>query len=195
MKVLLILLTFCFLSSCQKENCEIPDYDLTRKVDIKINTNAEKSLNDLTQILKTGRYLKNLIPENGGCKRLENEIYFNLNQENEILHIKCIYYKNEIGLETSHYMNYDIPISQIDTNNIDISFYPNGGLFEKSAILSISSKFNNPDAFKIKIVKIENEEEKVTQCVSDSGISINLRIEDAEKFKFALINLVNNYNN
>ena len=97
MKVLLILLTFCFLSSCQKENCEIPDYDLTRKVDIKINTNAEKSLNDLTQILKTGRYLKNLIPENGGCKRLENEIYFNLNQENEILHIKCIYYKNEIG--------------------------------------------------------------------------------------------------
>ena len=33
------------MSSCQKENCEIPDYDLTRKVDKKINTNAEKSLN------------------------------------------------------------------------------------------------------------------------------------------------------
>lgn len=193
MKFILIFIGSLFFYSCQTNDCALPNYELTREVNFKVNKEVEESLNVITSILRSGIYLKNNLPNEKTAARLENEIYFNLDKESNILHFKEIYYDQEIGLNKSLYINYDIPISEIDITDLDIIYSISGGVYDNSASLKINSKFRNPSSFKIKYIKVKNGEEKVTDCITDSAFFIILKSDNAEALKSALQKLVKYY--
>ena len=183
------------LSSCNKNECEVPNYDLVRKVALQLNSETEKNLNSITQILHNHRYLKNNLVSKTVPARLENEIFFNLNKDNNVLHFREIHYKNLVDFEINHYRNYDIPIDEIDTESIEIIYMTEGSVYENSAVITIKSKFNNTEAFNKQSVVIENGKEVVKACATDEGFSINIKSEDAELLKKSLVSFIKNYNN
>lgn len=193
MKYLLILILCIPFTSCKTNDCQLLNYERVRKVEIQIDTESEKSLNNITDILHKGRYLYTTIESENSASRTENEIFFNLDQDKNSLHIRVNYYKKKTGIDLLHYMNFDVPINQIDSNKIVVTYFKKGGVYYDYANLTIGSKFNNPNAFKIQLVSIDSGNEKVNQCITDESFDLNVKSEDAEILKSAITEFLKNY--
>lgn len=193
----IFIISFTFLLSCSNGNeCGVDTYERIRKTDLKLDKRAEVALNEITNVLDGTARLYNKIEGSGTLAKMqETEIFFDLNEDNKSLNIETIFYKDLSGSIISHYFSVSMPIEQMDKNNIEVSTF-DSHMYGIISDLSISSKFNNVDAFVVKTTsKNDDDEFEVTQCVKRSNYSFNLPNEEAQKLSNSLKIFLENFNN
>lgn len=192
-KVTLLLLTALLSFLSCKNN--LAEFELVRKHDLELNENAKSSLNEITKLLNGGNALYNSNVDSNSAIIIQYYVYFNLTDSNDKLYIRKILWWDLAQKESPNYVDYEVPINEIDDTNIEVSESSLPIFGGEFAHFSINAKLNNPDAFGVKPSKYiqETDELKVIDNYKKSSITIPLKIGVANKLKKELITLVKNY--
>lgn len=192
-KIAVVAFSLFLLQSCKNEiSCSEPVTNIGRTCKLKLNKEAKRSLNTLAEILSELHDLQNTDEKSGSAKVMSNEIFFNLDKSDN-LYFKLNYYKDYYKEIKPTYHYYEVPIEQLNPENITITEL---GLWQYGAnsIVTINSKFSNDKAFSLKFVKYDKDNNLVSvECLEKGEIGFLVRREDAEKLKNAFITFINNY--
>lgn len=195
--VLVVLFSCKETTSSQKLNsqessqeCDLPDYPEVRKNKLPLNKQALESLQIITNILDSAPNLVSILDNPDIAKYVKSEVFFNLSEESETMHFKHSFYDEHYRL--SHYINYDIELSDFSVESIKTSVRTDDNWFGSMGYVDFTSKFNNPDAVLLKFVNNYNGEFKVTQCERRSYFSLWVKADEAEMLKAAFIDFLGN---
>lgn len=193
LKITLIVSFLIFLSCKSEMTCSEPSENIGRTNSLKLNAECEQSLNAITKILNWQHELKNFDKNSSVALIRTNEIYFNLNENNQNLYIKAFYYKDYLKEKKPNYNYYEVPINQLDPKNIEIEVL---GLkqYENNSVIIFTSKFSNDKAFTRTHVLYDNDNNlQHIECVQTSSIDLLVKTEDAQILKDAFVNFLRNY--
>lgn len=183
----------CFLSC--KNNSSFSDFETVRSYNIEINEKARKSLNEITKLLDGSNALYNKNIDSDVAIITQYQVYFNLTNSNNNLYIRQVLWNDIAQMKPPVYVDYELPIEEIDETNIEIQELNLPIFGGEYANFTINSKLNNPDAFGYRNSKYteDNGKIEIKNISKRSYIIIPLKVDVAYKLKEQLIILTENY--
>lgn len=189
--VLLLLTSFL---SC-KNNSSFSDFETVRSYDVELSEKAKKSLNEITKLLDGGNALYNKNIDSDAAIITQYYVYFNLTNSNNNLYIRQVLWKDIAQIKPPVYVDYELPINEIDETNIEVQELNLPAFGGEYANFTINSKLNNPNAFGYRNSKYleDNGELEIKDTSKRSYISIPLKVDVAHKLKEQLIIFIENH--
>lgn len=193
--IFLLFFSIIFVLGCSKKDDYFFDFDLVRENNLPLNAKADKSLEEISNLLSgkgTLYSVENIIDFPAAVQSI---LYFSLDKTNQNLYIRIVYYEDKNLFKINSYIDFEIPIKNIDVNNIEYNEYHSskhmGGKFGS---LLINSKYNNPEAFKSRKTKFENNNLIVEDVVPLGLLSIVINPEVGRELKAPFVSFVKNFN-
>jgi len=194
MKYLAYLIIVFILLGCNN-NDNFNDFETVRKCNIQLNDKAATALNEITKLLNGDNAIYNQHEDSSLAKITKHYVYFNLTDYNGKLFIRTVLWNNYAQTGNPIYVDYELPIKNIDITNIeliDLYLPAFGGEYSS---FEIYSKFNNHEAFGVRVLKFdENKQKYMIKSTKTGNILLQLKRDIARKLKEQLIIFVQNYN-
>lgn len=191
-KISIVITLFYLFQSCNNKNeCDEPTILNERTCKKKLSEEAFRSLNLITKILNSSNYLKNNDEESSIALLITNEIFFNLDNSNNLF-FKISYYGDYSKTKIRSYSYYEVPINEIDITNITTS---DSVLLKYGEItyVTINSKFNNDKAFRYSLVSYDNNNNlEYVKCSESSEITFSVSSSEAQLLKNSFLTFVSN---
>jgi len=164
-KIILALYILCLIS-CNNRNEQFTE---ERIVEIELNNDAEKALNNVTNILNKDDYRNDL----NSLHSQTTEIYYTLTNKEKYIIFKLIGYSNRNDETISNITNTKIYLDDLIKENIELSIDYMPILGGNYGSVTLKSKFSKKDVFIIKKVDFKDSKKETIKYNNFHIISLS----------------------
>ncbi|SFU28016.1 hypothetical protein SAMN05216480_101312 [Pustulibacterium marinum] len=143
-----LIFTFFLVIGCNDSVDNFPHYKTIRVNNLDLNLKSDRALNKISNLLNGGNELYSSIDTEGRFPAVTQcEVFFQLSEENKILYLRKTFYKDFSMSKLQGFIDYKLPIKDIDVNNLGFTIESSGMYRGEYAHFEINSKYSNEEAF------------------------------------------------